>query len=499
MTNSLSQAILNKGNITSTQNGDGAFKSTLNKCLDFFSRSGALRNNQSELLDLFKKAFYESPDAAIVLAFYLRDIRGGNKERLSFQTILKWLYENEALYFNKIVSLVPEYGYWRDILGFVDSTVVVHTVSIQLAKDALSKNPSLLAKWMPSVNAGKASRKLALKWMKALQIDNEAEYRRGLSAIRSNIKPVESYMSAGKWGEIPYSNVPSVAMKKLAKAFGRHDFVRFDGFIKAAARGEVKINSTALLPHDLVAVYTKSLDWSDIGRGLYRGRIKSVEDGTVEAQWSQLEDYTNGENVLVMPDVSGSMQQHGFGKVSAFEVSIALAIYFAQKNKGAFRNQMVTFSKKPHFITLSGKGLFNAVSQVLAEVDMGNTDLMASIKAILDMARSNSVPQEDMPKKLVILSDMQFDSVNNATSFDAIKAEYRRYGYQMPEIVFWNLNSSVAKNSPVTKDARGVALVSGASPANLQYILGNPIVTPMDTMLLTLNSERYEIVRKALA
>lgn len=489
MTNKLANAIFNQGNVTTTQNGAKAFKTTGSACLDFYSRAGALRNDQSALLDLFKRAFAESPEAAIVLAFNLRDIRGGSKERLSGQNIFKWLYENHEQTFNKIVSLIPEYGYWKDIIPLYNSPAVVNAVSIQLAKDALSDHPSLLAKWMPSANAGKAARKLAKSWMIALQIENEAEYRRGLSAIRANIGPVEGLMSAKKWELVQYEGVPAVAMKRYGKAFAKHDHARFDAFIKAAVRGEVEVKAGTLLPHELLAQYV-------VASG-YSYRLNSEND-VVEAQWKNLEDYTNGENVLVMPDVSGSMISEAFGKVTAFHTSIALAIYFAQRNNGAFKNQFVTFSKKPKFITLQGTSLHEAIETVLSDVEMANTDLMASIKGILDIAKKNKVPQKHMPTKIVIVSDMQFDCTGDMTNFEAMKSAFKAAGYQMPEIVFWTVNASIKKNTPVTKNEHGVALVSGASPASLQFVLGGKIESPMETMLKTLNAERYKLVREVL-
>ena len=482
MTNSLSVAMFNQSNMTFTENGAPAFHSTGSGLLDFFSRAGTLRNNQSEILKLFKDAFFESPEASIVLAFALRDARGGGKERLSFKTILEWLYKNEEEWFNKIVRLVPEYGYWKDILSFTDSELVQNIVAVQLATDALSTHPSLLAKWMPSANAGKASRKLALKWMKLLNVD-EPEYRRSLSAIRAYIAPVENYMSAGKWFDIDFSRVTSVAMKNYGKAFGRHNQAGFEKYLLSVAKGEVKINAATLFPHDLV------------NKCIYNHK----DDAVVEAQWKALPDFTDGENVIVMPDTSGSMMTGVLGNVTAYAISISLGIYFAQRNKGAFHNQMVTFSRVPKFISLKDSmSLREAVQFVGSYSEAANTDLMAAITQILEIAKKNNVPQSDMPTKLLILSDMQFDRCTNRpddTTFSAMKKEFAKYGYEMPNIVFWNLGAY--GNSPVTKNDLGVALVSGASPASLQYVLGK-IASPLETMLRALNSERYEAVRKAL-
>lgn len=486
MTNKLANAIFNQGNVTTTQNGDKAYRSTGDACLDFFSKAGGLMGNQAELLSLFQKAFAESPEAAIVLAFNLRDVRGGGKQKRSIQTVLNWLYNYHLDYFDRIVGLVPEYGYWKDLISYTNSKKVRTLIQEQLDNDSISDHPSLLAKWMPSTNAGKASRLLGLEWAKILGV-SEPQYRRAMASLKKRIKPVESVMSAGNWELIEYSKVPSVAMKNYGGAFAKHDHARFDAFIKAAVRGDVKINAATLLPHEIAFKYTKNR-WGN-----------SQIDDVTEAQWKALQDYTNGEDVLCMPDMSDSMTWQSFGKTTTREVAISLAIYFAQRNTGAFKNQFVTFSSSPVFVTLHGTTLFENIQEVFNQVVGGNTDILKTVQAILDLAIRNRVPQNQMPKKLLVISDMQFDRANQGqSSFEAIRAKYKKAGYEMPEIIFWNANSNIQTTSPVTKDEKGVALVSGASPATLQYVLGAHIDTPMETMMKCLNDKRYEPVRKAL-
>lgn len=479
--NKLSFAFANSAdnNKAFTLNKDKAFQTTYSPALDFFSRASVSRADQTTVVELFKKAFKDTPDLAVVLAFHLRDIRGGQMERKSFQSILGWLFNNQRDVFHKIVGLVPEYGYWKDIIPYYSDPVVASLVSIRIAKDALSDNPSLLAKWMPSENASSVeSMKMARAWARVLKVSMQ-EYRQGLSAIRNNIKVVERQMSAREWNEINFERVPSVAMKRYANAFSRRAPEKFVAYLEAVKKGEKKINASTLFPHDIVHGYKDHRDVVD----------------SLEEQWSALPDYAGDENVLVMPDTSGSMgSSFNDSKATCLDVSVSLAIYFAERNKGAFNNQFVTFSGSPKFITLTEKTLLGKINEVMKYSEISNTNLMASILDILYIAKRRDIPQKDMPTKLIIISDMQFDRCGNMSTFEAMKVAFEAAGYNMPGIVFWNVNSY--KNSPATKNEMGVALVSGASPSCLKYILSGKIESPMETMLKVAKSDRYKAIRE---
>ena len=56
-------------------------------------------------------------------------------------------------------------------------------------------------------------------------------FKRIVRSMRKQIGVVESLMSAGKWDEIKYPEVPSRAMMIYRKAFMKHDEARFNEFI----------------------------------------------------------------------------------------------------------------------------------------------------------------------------------------------------------------------------------------------------------------------------
>jgi hypothetical protein len=82
------------------------------------------------------------------------------------------------------------------------------------------------------------------------------------------------------------------------------------------------------------------------------------------------------------------------------------------------------------------------------------------------------------------------------TLFDTIAAKFRRAGYKMPRLVFWNVNSSTG-TIPVKENEMGVALVSGFSPNVVKMVMSNKL-DPWAALVDILNDKRYDAVRAAL-
>lgn len=473
MANKLATAMKKVTNVTRTENGALSNKSTLNAVLDFFYHAPA-RRGQASNVDLFINAFNENPRLAVKMLFYLRDVRGGKGERESFRLILRNMYENNHRLFDMLVSFVPEYGRWDDILEFTDSNKVKNIVTLQLQDDLDSDHPSLLAKWMPSINTSSAdTRKLAREWVKILDL-SEKDYRKLLSGLRAKINIVETAMSDNEWETINYSAVPGRAMKLYRKAYGRHDFARFDAFINKAMKGEVKINASTVYPYELVSGYLNR---------------RASLDKAIEAQWNQLPNYCSvNRNAIAIADVSGSMTGR------PMEVAVSLAIYLAQRNNGAFKNLFMTFTDTADIISLPNNCTLQKAVKIVSESDWGgSTNLQAAFSQLLRVAVNNDVPQEDMPAVLYIISDMEFNSCVMGTNLDVIKLQYKQAGYKLPYIVFWNVDSR-HNQVPATADENGVYLVSGFSPEAFVQTLNMGAKNPEELMLEVLNSDRYSFV-----
>jgi hypothetical protein len=474
-------------NNTTTENGAKAYSSTMNNCLDLFAKIAACRDNLEMARRHFDKAYAEHPETAIRILFWSRDIRGGQGERSIFRYIMENFALNNPSVAAKIVSFIPEYGRWDDLMSLENTPLWSNALDLikkQFTNDKLGQSAnrpiSLLAKWLPSINASsKDSKRLGRKIASYLGL-NEKEYRKELVALRNYLNIVETPMCSNEWSVIDYSRVPSRASFMYRKAFAKHDQNRYSRFLQAVEKGEAKINASTLYPYDIVNEY------------LYKG---AKNDKTIDLQWKALPNYMEGRkfNGLVVADVSGSM------KGMPMAVSISLAMYIAERNESpVWKNKFLTFAASPQMLEITG----NTIGQQIRNLEHapwgGNTDLMATFNLILNTATSHSVAPEDMPQTLIIVSDMQFDVAcksNKRTNFEQIKKLYNKSGYELPQLVFWNVRSG--DNVPVKYDDTGTCIVSGCSPTNLTTVLGDSI-SPIDVMMKTVYSERYNPIGEVI-
>ena len=180
-------------------------------------------------------------------------------------------------------------------------------------------------------------------------------------------------------------------------------------------------------------------------------------------------------------------------QTTCMEVAVSLGLYLADKNKGKFKDTFLTFSGRPQLLNLQGN-ILDKIKQMVSSDWQMNTDLVAAVQKILNVAVENNVPQEEMPAVLLILSDMQFDRCAqfDDSAMQMIARKYSEFGYTMPNIVFWNLNA--ADNVPAKFNEQGVALVSGFSPAIVKGVLAADLdnFTPEAIMLKTIMAERYD-------
>ena len=484
------KALESELNETVTLNGAKAYKSTMNKCVDLFGQIAACRGNLAKAQTLFAKAYKEDPETATRILFWARDVRGGQGERSVFRNLFKSLVEDNPEIGLKLVSLVPEYGRWDDLLVLENTSawnIVLGAIEIQLNLDRanlkIGENVSLLAKWLPSINSSsKDSKRLGRKIATYLGL-SERDYRKVLTTLRAHIKIVEQKMCAKEWSAIDYSKLPSRASFMYRKAFAKQDATRYAEYLSAVERGEAKINASTLYPYDIVNEY------------LYKG---ARNDKTIDLQWEALPNYMEGQefNGLVVADVSGSM----YGMPMA--VSISLAMYIAERNSSpVWKDKFITFSHRPELQEIVGKTIGNRIDNLSRASWSMNTDLMAVFKTILSAAEKNSVASKDMPQKLIIVSDMQFDMAcksNKRTNFEQIQKLYRKAGYEMPQLVFWNVNA-IGGNVPMTAHDTGTCLVSGCSPSILKSVLTGNVITPVVVMKDAVYNDRYAPIGKAFA
>ena len=474
----------NEANKTLTENLAATYKSTLSDCLDLFATVGALRNaDDNEIQKRFMRAFIEDKNLALKIAFYARDVRGGLGERRVFRVILEWLAENSPSSIIKNIKFIPEFGRFDDLLALLKTSCEEDTIDFiksQLESDIKSETPSLLAKWLPSINASdKITRRRARSLAKFLGMDYK-NYRQTLSNLRKKIKIIENNLREKDY-TFDYSAQPSKAMLKYRQAFIRNDNERYKKFLGDVAAGKAKINTGTLTPYEIILPL--------VGQ---REEFSPEELKSLDVTWNAQEDFTHGENAIAVVDGSGSMYRLD-GIISPISVALSLGIYFAERNKGKFKNHFITFSQKPQLVEIKGENIFEKVNYCQTFNEVANTDIQKVFELILKTAVKNNLPQSEMPATIYIISDMEFDyCTENAdlTNFEYAKKIFSEHGYNLPKIIFWNVDSRNAQQ-PVTMNEQGVALVSGTSPRIFSMITaGN--VTPLEFMLQILNSPRYE-------
>jgi hypothetical protein len=489
----------NLSNLTLTENGALAYKSTKSAVLDLFSFMGSMtyEYNERTLSDLITAAWDENPLLTARCIFYMRDARGGQGVRDAGKFGLSWIafWHPEVAVAN--IPNIPFYGRWDDLYSCMGTPAwdkAMEFVKAQILTDLSAiknkESVSLVGKWLKSENASSSDTKALGKLTRqSLGMDAQT-YRKTLSRLRSAINIVEKKISRNQWEDIAYKAVPSGAMKKYFKAFFKHDPARMEKFIEKVNKGEETAHSGQLFPHEIV----KSLlsPWG--GVATIDGHNNKNTIDTMNALWKSLPDYCGENSGLVCADTSGSMNTPDNIPMS---VSIALGIYLGERMNGPFKNRMITFSRSPHWVELTGKNLYENIKKIPSFIE--NTNLEAVFIMILDVAKAYGLKQEELPKTLFIISDMEFDGfrTDNRTPFNTLhqnmKRVYGESGYELPKVVYWKV-SNVVSQVPVKKDETGTAIISGFSPKLLQNVLADASLNPYDMMLQVLNGPRYESV-----
>lgn len=458
-----------------TANGMKARKSTANAVVDLFYNSGASRGKN--IVPAFTAALVENRELALRVAAWLRDARGGAGERQLFRDILKYLEKTDTVAAKALLHKVPELGRWDDI--FVFETKEMKAEAYTMLGDALRARNGLAAKWTPRQG------KLAVEIREFFGMSPKF-YRKSLVELT---KVVESQMCAKEWEAINFSHVPSVAAARYKKAFNRNT-PKYAEYVQALVKGdnpEVKVNASVAYPYDVLKGRINN----------YGVSFDKTELDLIQKQWEALPNYVGDANILPLVDVSGSMTCAAGKntKLSCLEVAVSLGLYLADKNKGKFKDTFLTFSSKPELLHLKGN-INQKIDQMVKSTWGMSTDLTEAVKKILNTAIKGNVPKEEMPTMVLILSDMQFNACveHDDNAIEMIARKYEEAGYEMPKVVFWNLNASYG-NAPVKFDKSGTALVSGFSPAVVKPLLAGDLdsFTPEAVMLKTIMDDRYAV------
>lgn len=471
--NTFANAVINQE--ARTSNNMKAYKNTGSAVVSLFYKIGASRGK--DITGAFTASFVENKDLTLRIAQWARDVREGAGEREIFRNVLKHLEKTDREAASLLIRKVPELGRWDDLLVFTDPAL--KTQAFDLIAQAIKDGNGLCAKWLPRKGPVAAD-------LRKHMAMTPKQYRKTLVGL-TNV--VESLMCAKKWDQIDFSKLPSLASARYRTAFHRNTET-YKEYVEKLTKGDksVKVNTGAVYPYDVL----KSVIMQHWGAK----QLTQTERDFIVAQWDALPNYVGDANVLPMVDVSGSMTclAGGKGTVRCIDVAVSLGLYLADKNQGAFKDIFSTFSTSPELLKLKGNVLQKA-DQMEQSSWSGSTDFIAAIKQVLDVAVKGNVPQAEMPKVLLILSDMQFNQCAryDDSAMESIRRNYTAAGYEVPRVVFWNINAS--DNVPVKHDTNGVALVSGFSPTIVRNVLNaGDKFDPETIMLETIMAPRYDLV-----
>ena len=449
---------------TRTENGMLTRRSSANACVDLFYTIGTRPSD--EIIPAFAQAHAEERELALRIAQWARDVRGGAGMRDTFRTILTYLEQVDVAGARALLPNIPVIGRWDDLLVLRGA---LKSAAFDLIAEGLAAGNQLCAKWMP--RQGPVA--IALRQHLGL---SPKQYRQLLVGL-TNV--VEQQMCARRWHDIDFAAVPSQAALRYRTAFAARTPL-YGIYLKQLAAGEAKINATAIYPHQVI-------------RPLADHARTDADVTLVRAQWQALPNYIGAASVLPLVDVSGSMGVQIAPNIRAIDVAVALGLYMADKNVGAFKDLVLTFTAQPELLYLQGDIVAKYASLMDANWGM-NTNLHAAFDRILEVAVANQVPAAEMPQTLLILSDMQFDECveHDDSAIEMIVRKYTAAGYQVPQVVFWNLRDS--HGIPARHDQRGVALVSGYSPSLMRGILElGTTATAEEVLRQTVVIPRYDL------
>ena len=499
--NKLLEEMKSVTNKTYTQNGAITYKSTLSKVYDLFAQGASMRGASNEnCIRLFAQAYAEDPTMALKCLFYLRDIRGGQGERRFFRLCIQWLAMYHKAEMEHLIALIAEYGRYDDLFVLFGSPLEDEMMGY--IKYVIDKNEDhLVYKWMPSINtSSKSTQERGRKFAQAFGM-TEREYRKMLSEGRKACHLVETLMSQNKWDQIAFDKLPSRAGILYSKAFARREETK-ERYAAFMSSDKTKVNASTLYPYDVVKKAREVMNrdyWhrADVA-------LNDTDRLAANKYWDNLTDYFNGAtlNALCVCDTSGSMTG-GYGTtIAPIDVAIALSLYTAERAKGPFHNHFISFSSRPALIETTGVDFCEKVDNIYRQNLCENTNIEATFDLILNTAIRKGLEQEDLPETLIIVSDMQFDSArgyyswgredDTSTLMENIERKWKMKGYDMPKLIFWNVNAATGAGNIPMKDKDGVTFVSGASPSIFTQILTGK--TGQDLMREALLSERYNAI-----
>lgn len=475
-----------------------------NVLLNFYAKAGFLREaKREEIINIFMAAYEKDPVCAMKLLFYTRDKEEGLGERRVFRVIINHLGKINSPYLKVNINLISFFGRWDDLYSLFDTALqgdVIRLIRKQIGLDLKSENPSTLAKWLKSENASsKETKTLARKTRQALDLSSK-EYRVLLSTIRKRVDIVESSISEGQWRSVKYGAISSGAMHKYHKAFLRHDRYRYIDYLNVLDSD--KIGKTGL------SINPKSYFPYDILKGILKNTADFSKTYFYEL-WNNMPNHSEnvGEDTIVCLGLSKRSSNKKY-KIPVYCGGIGTILYLLDKNRGAFKEHLITMNPKPNLIKIQGSNLLDRINEVEESSITNEINVEAVLDLILFAGIKNDINKNKMPKRVLFILDdgCKLTYINckkhlkkthflHEDQYEILKNKWSKSGYEMPEICFWRIDG-YRDNSKIIVDSNNLKYASGYSNAVFKSIIRGEQIYSKVLIEEVLFSLRYNSIKE---
>ena len=525
------------------ENGEFAFTSTGRACVDFFGNTN--RDASTDvILNNFIDSWNDHPPTALKILYNMRDARDGKGEKFISRLIFFYIKVHRPKLYDQILKDIPDLGSWKDLLYIAELTrnyaknggdpKLTYDKEVAMFVDQLTTDRSSIGSSIPSDQRSRPTEKISLcgKWapgegthynkkgikfadkiMKEMSLKPK-NYRLMLAQLRKRIRVVESDMSRGSYENINFEKIPSKCHMNHRKAFlrdtnthgvkdvSREKLVeRYRVYLENLNRGKVEVKFKGVQPHEITEKF--------LNHG-YHGVPENT--ALLEGQWNAIVDNVKKsgsfKRSIAISDVSGSMSG------TPLNVSVALGLLVAQCCEGPYHNKLVSFSSNPKIHDVGHCSSLNEKLQYIHKMDWQmNTNLEKVFDLLLGIAKKNKLQAHEMVDRLFIFTDMQFDQFaiedsysdrggyysahTNVKTFDKVRSKYEEAGYDMPQIICWNLRTVSAV--PFKHDERGIAMLSGFSPELLKCVMEDGDMTPGGMMTRVVGDYKVPISEETSA
>ncbi|ORZ02978.1 hypothetical protein BCR43DRAFT_482508 [Syncephalastrum racemosum] len=414
-------------------------------------------------------------------------------------------------------------------------------------RHALGEGLSLAAKWAPSLaHSHDKFTRLATSIAEVMYPPAEymqkeetrshyinkvrEQYRRNvISPLREALDVTERRMHGEGWKTIDFTHVPSQCMALNAGQFFLHAKEEFMAYLEDVASGTKSISGATLQPHQLVKP-VREMRYGASGskrmqnilaklEGEAKEEYIRVQSKIYDAQWQTLVESLRADpsvnlgSAIAVCDTSGSMMGAVNTPIIPMDGSIGLSLLIAELAQPPFGDILITFDEEPSVVNVERTKSFSERCRLVLDAAAGyNTNFLAVfVDLLLPLAKRHNIAKEDMVKRLYVFSDMEFDGFpgNNEweTTYERIKTEYSKTGYDVPELVWWNLAGvrpfdydpqDAAAPAPVTKEEKGCAMLCGYSAALMKTFLEGNAQSQKADDVIALNEEEEEEENKPL-